>query len=336
MVVLIHLPLGVEHLWTFAIWIAIRKIINFAVPVFFFLSGYYSKNFNEICKIGLKKYYTNRFRRLLIPYFIWASFYVIIWGLKKNEIPSDWLYLLLTGIGPTYFLLALAQLTVLTPIMQWLKCNKVFNYIFWLVTPLYIVFFYLWNFSHCEEFRLGQFFCFPWFVFYYLGIKAQEINCFGHKMEYSQSPTYFLSLRNGISFFIISVILAQIEGFSLNHYTGIFPFSISQITIGSIMCSLACIFLIIRLAFYIPVSLSILSKLGDYSMGIFLLHTAFNQLFIFLFYHLEPIKTYYVHYPLGNTLGNLIIWPCSLILSYLTSKYISINFSKVARIIGLN
>lgn len=333
-VVLIHLPLGKDGVWTEWIWIASRKIVNFAVATFFFLSAYYTKPFQNILKEGLSKFYKKRIKRLFIPYILWSCFYIFVLStIQRGTIPNDWLLLLCTGIGPTYFLLALLQLTLLYPLFHKYKNNKVIDYIFWTITPLYIVFYYTWNFQHGKEFMLGQFFCFPWFAAYYLGLKLQNHNALYSK----QLPPPTINpkrLFTAVFLVIATLIFSIIEGMSIFHISNIFSFSISQITLGSIVYSLSFIYLIWIIAPHVYNRENILSKIGDYSMGIFLVHPLFNALLIFTVYHLSYTSIFYSTW-YGYMISNIFIWVTSIYLSYQFSKQICKYSIKLSLLLGL-
>lgn len=327
-VVLIHLPWGQADNWSGWLWISVRQIINFAVATFFFLSAYYTKPFEELYTAGISEYYKKRFRRIMLPYIFWASIYIIIIPLlTSGQISDYWWYYYLTGKGPTYFLLALAQFTLINPLLQKYKNHKIWNRVFILVTPLYLLFYYCYNIKTGHEFRPEQFFCFPWFICYYLGLKMQDKDLKNRIKSYS-----FLSI---FGFYIGALLLSNIEAFYIYYFTGIYSFAISQITIGSIIYSLVVIVLFNnqwqndtnRKSILLP-------SLGDYSMGIFLMHPTFNWIYKFIALH-TPGGIVAYSSSIGFTTIHIVVLILSLATSYFVSKFLSTKFPHLTIPLGL-
>lgn len=325
-VVMIHLPFGNENSEIGAyLWIAARKTVNFAVATFFFLSAYYTKPYKELKTTGLLSFYRKRFTRLLVPYMCWSVIYVFIVPLiREGHIAYNWVYLLWSGSGPLYFLLALSQLTILSPFIQKYKGHPVCNFLFWIITPTYLLFYYLYNFKTGEEFKPEQFFCFPWFAAYYLGLKLQDIET--EKLK--NYPILILALVFG------ALLFSLVEGIWIYHSTRILSFAISQITGGSIMYSLCIILLLYMGKGQFCSDTSFLSKIGDYSMGIFLIHPTFNWIYKFVICHL-PISVINYASPTGYMFSHILILVLSVTSSYYTAKYLSNTFPTLNLYLGL-
>lgn len=328
LVVLIHLPWGQDGEWSAWLWISIRKIINFAVATFFFLSAYYTKSYEDLVKNGIAYYYKKRLKRLLIPYTFWATVYIIcIPLLTTGKISDNWIYFYLTGKGPTYFLLALTQFTIINPLLQKYKNNKICNIIFWSITPTYLILYYWYNIKTGTEFKPEQFFCFPWFACYYLGLKLQETS-FRAKLNKIPSLILFATC-------LVLLIFSLVESTFIYSSTGIFSFSISQITFGSILYSIA--ILILFQSFWNDLSSNkryIFTAIGDFSMGIFLMHPLFNWIFKFIGIHLPGGTILYTH-ELGFMVMHIIILMLSVTASYYTARQLSIKFPVLIKPLGL-
>lgn len=328
-VVLIHLPLAREEGISGGIWISIRQIINFSVATFFFLSAYYTKPIEYLTEKGILAYYKKRLYRILTPYLIWAIIYIfIVPYITTKNISNDWLYYLLTGKGPTYFLLALTQFTILNPILQRYKNHKHWNLLFLLITPFYLIFYYAYNIKNGEEFKPEQFFCFPWFACYYFGLKIQSnISLKNRIKQLSPIIVFFI--------FILLLILSNIEAFYIYITSGIYSFAISQITVGSIFYSLGAILLF--LIFWDDNKNqrpNLLTSLGDYSMGIFLMHPLFNWIYKFIFIHI-PGGTILYDSNIGFFFIHFTIWIFSVISSFYSAKFLSNRFPKLIIPFGL-
>lgn len=330
LVVLIHLPWGQNGEWTAWIWIAVRKLINFAVAAFFFLSAYYTKSYVLLKEEGIICYWAKRVRRLLLPYIVWSIVYIfIIPVLTTGNVPEKWGGYLLTGKGPLYFLLALLQFTLLNPLLQRYKNFRIPNLVFWLITLMYIAFYYSYNIKKGVEFKPEQTFCFPWFACYYLGLKMQDKEWILRR-KLSRCPVITL-----LFVCMFSLALSIVEAMFIYKYTGIFSFAISQITIGSILYSVAALVLISRLWLCEQSEGNgFLSRLGDYSMGIFLLHPLYNWVFKFFVLHLPEGTTLY-RQDYGFMLVHILVWIFSVVVSYYTAKVLSRKFPLLVPILGL-
>ena len=257
LVVLIHLPLGLESDDSFAVWLGVRNFINFPVATFVFLSAYFCKY-----KRGdsILPFFGRRLRRLLIPYLIFAVLYIVIVPyLQNGHISDNAIFELFTGYGPTYFLLVLVQFTLITPIIVNTLSKPSLRWINYIITPVYIAIYYFYNFKTGEELKASQTCFAAWYIFYYLGFVIRNA-----KVRLPSSLSLF-------SLMIFCMVLSEIESYSIFKYLGEYSFAISQIKISSILSSLTVILLFVKFAGY-QHKATVLSELGDYSMGIFLLH----------------------------------------------------------------
>lgn len=75
---------------------------------------------------------------------------------------------------PFYYIVVLMQLTVITPwIVKIVKRNGTISKVLWLVTPVYLVYLYTWNYIVGTSPRLYETLFPAWFGFYYLGIQVR-------------------------------------------------------------------------------------------------------------------------------------------------------------------
>ncbi len=158
---------------------------------------------------------------------------------------------------PFYYIVVLLQLTIITPwLVKIVREQKKVSKLLWLVTPVYLVYVYLWNFVTGNVPRFYETFFPAWFIFYYLGI---HVRC-GMKLK-----------SNGIMV-IAALLLSVLEAFGLRMTGMSIGFYTSQITIGSFLYSFAVIGWIFGKAEQRWRKLRILSKVGDCSYGIFYIH----------------------------------------------------------------
>ena len=71
-VVLIHSKTGMQSSGAEQVyWVILRQLINFAVPMFFFISGFFT---HQTLKNSGKGGCWKRLKKLLIPYLVWTLF----------------------------------------------------------------------------------------------------------------------------------------------------------------------------------------------------------------------------------------------------------------------
>lgn len=89
----------------------IRSIVNFAVSLFFFLSGYLTK----LHYYDWLDFYAKRIKRILIPYIFWSLFWTVI-----SSHFDGFLIRLLTGktLYPYYFVFVYIQFVLCTPLIS--------------------------------------------------------------------------------------------------------------------------------------------------------------------------------------------------------------------------
>lgn len=204
--------------------------------------------------------------RLCIPFMIWSLLYSGLELLKivhsGNEI--HWLgfvYRFIVGKSatPFYYIVVLMQLTVITPwLVRIVKQNGIISRILLLVTPVYLIYLYTWNYIVSTSPRLYETLFPAWFGFYYLGI---YVRC-GWKWRgngYIVTCTLLLSC--------IEAVGLRAAGFDIGFY-------ISQITAGSFLYSVAMIGWFLKKSENGHGDGNLLTKIGDCSYGIFYIHMA--------------------------------------------------------------
>ncbi len=252
-VVLIHCTGGLYYEYQ-SFWqnysIIIRQAINFAVAIFIFLSGYLT----SLEKIN-KSYILKRLKRLVMPYLIWSFLYIAL-SLGPTS-PKKIIHLLLTGASSAqlYYIVVLLQLTLLVPIIKLFHKN-IFGRAIIILTSL------IWYFAiYYTKFTLpNKMLLFPaWLLFYYLGIYAKDKN-----LKYLIKPKYLPIL--------ITLFLSAAEAFLLNSIFKNYNISVAQLQISNIVYSLAVANLVLHLINSEKHYFEIITKIGDYSYGIYYMH----------------------------------------------------------------
>ena len=160
---------------------------------------------------------------------------------------------------PFYYIVVLVQLTLITPwLVKIVKQNGIISRILWLVTTLYLMYLYAWNYIVGVSPRLYETLFPAWFGFYYLGIHVRcgwKLKCNG----YAAVGALALSL--------VETIGLRAVGFDIGFYT-------SQITVGSFLYSVTIIGWLLKKSENDRRDCRLLSKIGDCSYGIFYIHMA--------------------------------------------------------------
>lgn len=267
-VVLIHSLGGFEYSTGYSVeFVILRQIINFAVATFVFMAGYFV-NVDALSdkEFSYKHWIIYRGGRLCIPFIIWSLLYSGLELLKTvhsgNEIHwMGFIYRFIVGKSatPFYYIVVLVQLTLITPwLVKIVKHNGIISRILLLVTPLYLMYLYAWNYIVGISPRLYETLFPAWFGFYYLGI---HVRC-GRKLKcngYAAAGALALSC--------VEAVGLKAVGFDIGFYT-------SQITVGSFLYSVTIIGWLLKKSENNRRGCRLLSKIGDCSYGIFYIHMA--------------------------------------------------------------
>lgn len=267
-VALIHSLGGFDYSTGYSVeFVILRQIINFAVATFVFMAGYFV-NVDALSdkEFSYKHWIIYRGGRLCIPFIIWSLLYSGLELLKTvhsdNEIHwMGFIYRFIVGKSatPFYYIVVLVQFTLITPwLVKIVKHNGIISRILWLVTPLYLMCLYAWNYIVGISPRLYETLFPAWFGFYYLGI---HVRC-GRKLKcngYAAAGALALSC--------VEAVGLKAVGFDIGFYT-------SQITVGSFLYSVTIIGWLLKKSENNRRGCRLLSKIGDCSYGIFYIHMA--------------------------------------------------------------
>ena len=249
--------------------IIIRTIINFAVGIFIFLSGYFIKD-NDI-RNDKKDFYKKRLKRLLIPYIIWSSIYIVLFHLNyikniniKSIISA---YIFGNSAVHLYFIVALLQLILITPLLIKVmdKNSRFINLSIIMLTPIYTCINGLFNYYTKTNFPLYATLFPAWISFYYMG------------MLYNKQIGKIKKINSKFIFFITSVILIiNISVNLIEYWNGMsYSYCTSQIKLSNsiyIICIAFSIIAILNIVNTKKIKSNVLSKIGDNSFGIYFMH----------------------------------------------------------------
>lgn len=137
------------------------------------------------------------------------------------------MYFLLTGTasGPFYYVIVLMQFTIMAPYLVKHRRNWMY-----LVTPVYLIFIYIYNIKTGSVWSLYGTLFPAWFTFYILGMDCRS-GKFDHIIK-----------RAGVRWIIASILLSLIEVWLLQYLKCSESFVVSQITFSSFLYATALLF----------------------------------------------------------------------------------------------
>ncbi len=255
--------------------LGVRQFINYAVPLFLAMSGYFS--ISAIQEDTLS-YYRKRVSRIIVPYGIWTAIYLFLVK-TPEQLPSLYEiahgYILGSGIGIGYFVIVLLQYIAVTPLLLKIKSFKTHIFIIGILTFSGLAFTYFFRTQYPESFFAkfpGSAILFVvWYPFYHLGMLAA---LFKNRLNFEKFTSTVL-----LSLFILALAFSFIEGFSWSHleYNRL---SAKQLKISSFTFSI--VIFIIAIAYAHKESWlnsqGVFSLLGRYSFAIYLMHLLFFKI----------------------------------------------------------
>lgn len=243
-------------------WVLARQLLNFSVPTFVFIAGYFTKK--EKVK-SAKTFYFRRLQRLLVPYIIWSLLYL---GLR-GKLHQNILETLITGGASwhLYYIIVLLQCVMLTPML--VKFNGWGGVILSVVAfqgYMLIKYSCLWQGMKWLSFPL----CVEFLPFYTLGILA------GNSTERMKLKSSKISMFGIFLFAGVSFVEAAIWN---NHGMQIMAMSQGKVASYCFAMSVVLFFLVrdtnINEETVIRFSNRVLIKIGNLSYGIFFVHMLF-------------------------------------------------------------
>ena len=250
--------------------IILRPLVNFAVPLFIFLSGYLTK----IQIDNVKQFYKRRILRVLIPYIIWSILYTIANAIIRDEINISIFKTFIINLITTescyifYYIAVYIQLVLITPLLIKI-INSKYKWLPFLIQPIWIILImYVLNIVNKPlNSPWNGYFFMTWFAFYYFGILL------GNKILNVQCKR-----RNLIILYCLAVEIQIFEAIIWYKVIGNYGVAVSQAKLSNMISSLIfltlCYMYICKDKKQVNILQKILIKIGDFSFGIFLCHPA--------------------------------------------------------------
>lgn len=246
-----------------------RQLLNFSVPLFFFIAGYWSSK----ARIDSLKDYANflggRLSRILVPYFFWSAILIGYAVFYSGSIDLyQTVFNLFTGgacLG-YYFAIAITQVYLLTPVLQYI--NRRFGwYGFSAVVIFGLTMYFILYLSRYFKVigNLPQMLPFyTWIIYYEIGLFLP-----GRYAEtiISRKFRVYISLAVPVSLLILltemSFMLSQ--GDHLD-------FIVSPLKYSTLLYSVCVILVLLSYKDAFSRLPKLIHKLGYYSYGIYLIH----------------------------------------------------------------
>jgi surface polysaccharide O-acyltransferase-like enzyme len=304
-------------------FICYRQFLNFAVPAFFFMSGYWAAKEEIVSFKGYRAFVTRRLLRIAVPYLFWSGVLLGYSAVESRSIDLyKVLYKLLTGSACMgyYFIIALGQLYVLTGLLQYI--NRKLG---WYGLAGVLVF----NLASMFALYLSRFFgvilhlpaallFYSWIIYYQLGLFMS-----GRDGELPAAAKVRSCILPGI---LISWFISAIEATVILSY-GRPDFAVFGTKYSSLLYSIGVIlgFLSARGIFSrLP---GLLHKIGRYSFGIYLIHVMVLGQVVRFFQEIGVVPSFQPLYQL--TLVVLTTLICFVIIT-ICRKLLPVSFcSKV-------
>lgn len=252
--------------WNLFFTVTYRQLLNFAVPAFIFISGYWMSKKPIKSLEDYKNFLIRRLPRVLIPYFFWSSILLGYEVIKTHHIDvQQIIFKLLTGRATTiyFFIIVISQLYIITPLLQCINRRRYGLILVLTLNVISLLSAYLSRLYFNYWIPVSSAF-YSWIIFYEVGLLVG-----------SRVPKLFATKTIRIVILpaiLVTLLISGLETKILLSKYGYMYFAISPTKYSSFLYS-ACIilgFLFVRECFHHWPKL--LVTIGYYSFGIYLMH----------------------------------------------------------------
>ncbi|HAP96716.1 acyltransferase [Epilithonimonas hominis] len=296
--------------------IIFRQIINFSVPLFLALSGFFLAEKQIQNKEQYFHFLKKQIPRVYLPYFLWSLLYIFIGIAKTKEfsIAQTLLNLLIFQTIPIFYYVGLIiQYYLLLPFFQKHLSHKLLGLSVFISIISCAIIFSIQYFTHYSiPLILYAGNGFTWVMFFILGMYLRV-----HKFNISK-PLVFLMV-------LVSLGLSIIETFWSWNLLGSIGNAISAVKISSFIYSAFIIILLLN--FRVPKT-KIFNDLGKVSYAVYLLHILVLMFITKLVLYFKlPYNSFYIELFIGSLTilsSYLICITLRMINKNLASKYLGI------------
>jgi len=252
--------------WSLFFVVTYRQLLNFAVPAFIFISGYWASTKSIESLSDYRIFLIKRLPRVLIPYFFWSVILLGYAAIKENEFDVyQMIFKLLTGRATTiyFFIMVISQFYIITPLLQYINRKRyglilviILNVISLLSAYLGRLYFNYWT-------PVSSAF-YSWIIFYEIGLLVGSSD----SKKFAAKKTLFFILPAVLVCLLIS---AQEASILLSRYNDSY-FAIAPVKFSSFLYCVCIIIAFLHIKKYLSSQPKLLAALGYYSFGIYLIH----------------------------------------------------------------
>lgn len=258
--------------WNFWYTLATRQFVLVAVPCFVLMSGYWLGATTFRSALDYRTFLKRRLSRILIPYLIWSLVFIVLVSIHERSFSISgalWKLVLGQAQAQYYFIVMLLQFYVLMPLFSRLADAK--HGLRWaLLIHLGFGGLLYWSRLYCKGMS-SSYYQLPflaWFLYFYLGVFLRR-----NPARLDRLSVPLLSVLLGLS-----VVLSFVESAILLRFD-YFEIAVSSYKLSSYGYSTFLLLLLLKLkTIRWPRFLIIL---GDYSFGLYLIHTVVYRTFNF-------------------------------------------------------
>jgi peptidoglycan/LPS O-acetylase OafA/YrhL len=255
--------------WSLFFIVTYRQLLNFAVPAFIFISGYWMAK-KPIRSLGdYRAFLTRRLSRILIPYLFWSSILLGYEAIKTHDIDvQQIIFKLLTGRATTiyFFIMVISQLYIITPLLQYINRKRYGLMLVLILNVISLLSAYLSRLYFNYWIPVSSAF-YSWVIFYEIGlvVDSSDNKIFAaKKVQLFILPAILVCLL--ISGLEASILLSKYDNLSARY------FAVAPVKYSSFLYSVCIITAFLHIRKHLSHQPKFLAALGYYSFGIYLIH----------------------------------------------------------------
>jgi surface polysaccharide O-acyltransferase-like enzyme len=248
-----------------------RQLLNFCVPSFFFISGYWASRQPIERLPEYKAFLWRRLSRILFPYLFWSLVAIGYLNVKTHDFNGNkTLYTLLTGGACMgyYFIIAITQLYILTPVLQYLNRKMGVHgvAIILVLNMAGLLALYLSRLFNVIHHLPAAMLFYSWIIYYEFGLFAGEREL--------AVPTRKTRLFRPFSLYaiLVSLLISMMETTAILSKFKNPAFAAFPTTYSSLLYSICVIIGFVFYREYFERFPRLFWKVGRYSFGIYLIH----------------------------------------------------------------
>jgi surface polysaccharide O-acyltransferase-like enzyme len=256
-----------SDVWKVYTLVAYFQLLFFAVPAFIFMAGYWSSKKPVSSIKDYKAFLVRKLPRILIPYLFWS---LVIFGWQAvrtrdlNLYGTMWGLLIGGACFPYYFIIVIAQLYLITPILQYINRRSYGLTLVFALNTVALLFLYLSRVYHVIGHLPAYLPFYSWVIFYELGLWVGN----------SSDRMFVPPNKRGLVLLalLIALLLSVAEGIVLLSQYNNLNSALTPIKYSSFLYSGCVVLSFLTVRVFIKNWPRILVAVGNYSYGIYLIH----------------------------------------------------------------